>query len=88
MATEPRTVHLEVNDAGGWRRVSTFNLNDFDDGDLELHAEHLLQMSANPRIKARVIMPGDTAPLVTWTRQDGWREWGHPGSRQAQGTLA
>lgn len=88
MATDNRIVHLEVNDSGGWRRVSTFNLDDFEDGDLELCAEHLLQMSTNERIKARVIMPGDTAPLVTWTRQDGWREWVHPGSRQAHGTLA
>jgi hypothetical protein len=88
MNTEPRTVHLEVNDAGGWRSVSSFNLADFNDGDLELCAEHLLQLSNNPRIKARIIMPADTAPLVTWTRQEGWHEWVHPGSRRAQGELA
>lgn len=88
MDNEHRIVHLEVNDSGGWRRITSFNLNDFEDGDLELCAEHLLQMSTNERIKSRVIMPGDTAPLVTWTRQDGWLEWVHPGKRQAQLELA
>lgn len=83
MATAHRTVHLEVNESGGWRRVSSFNLEDFEEGDLELCAEHLLQLSNNPRIKARIIMPADTAPLVTWCRQDGWREWVHPGQRAA-----
>lgn len=81
MTTNNRIVHLEVNDSGGWRRITSFNLDDFQEGDLELCAEHLLQMSTNERIKARVIMPGDTAPLVTWTRNNGWREWVHPADR-------
>ena len=85
--TQQRLVHLEVNDSGGWRRVTGFNIDDFEEGDLELHAQQLLEMSAHPRLKARFIIPGDTAPLVTWTREDGWREWVHPAQR-AQGTLA
>ena len=81
---EPRLVHLEVNDSGGWRRVTSFDLDTFEDGDLELHAAHLLEMSSNPRLKARVIMAGSTsAPLVSWTRADGWREWAHPSQRAA-----
>jgi hypothetical protein len=76
VATEPRLVYLDVNDSGGWRRVTSFNLNDFEDGDLELHAQQLLEMSSNPRLKARIIIQGGLAmPLVTWDREDGWREW-------------
>lgn len=74
-SNQPRIVHLEVNDSGAWRRVSSFDLDDFNDGDLEVCAEHLLELSTNPKLRARIIMPGDTAPLVTWERQAGWREW-------------
>jgi hypothetical protein len=81
MAAEQKRVHLEVNDSGGWRRVTSFDLADFEDGDIEQCAEHLLEMSCTPRLKARIIIPGDTAPLVTWTKKDGWREWVHPGER-------
>jgi hypothetical protein len=70
-----RIVHLEVNDSGAWRRVTSFNLDDFEDGDIELSAGQLLEMSSNPRLRARIIMPNDTAPLVTWSKAEGWREW-------------
>jgi len=74
MATDTRIVHLDVNDNGAWRRVTSFDLDAFEDGDLELCAEHLLEMSANEKLRARIIMPGDTAPLLRWNRVDGWRE--------------
>jgi uncharacterized protein (UPF0128 family) len=70
-----RPIHLEVNDSGGWRRVTGFGLDDFEDGALEYTAEQLLQLSTNAKLRARLIIPGDTAPLVTWTREQGWREW-------------
>jgi len=73
-----RIVHLEVNEAGGWRRVASFDLDQFEDGALEHAAQALLELSNNPKIKARIIAPGDTAPLVLWTRADGWREWRMP----------
>ncbi len=76
-----RTVNLEVNERGSWRRVMSADLDTFEDGDLELHAEHLFQLSDNPRLTARIIMPGDTAPLVTWSREDGWREYVSPARR-------
>lgn len=82
-----RIVHLEVNDSGGWRRVTSFDLDTFEEGDLEVCAEHLLQLSAHEHLKARIIVPGDTAPLVTWSRETSWREWVHPSQRQAQPTL-
>jgi len=71
----PRLVNLEVNDSGAWRRVSAFDLDDFDDGALEFAAEKLLELSTNEKLRARLIMPGDTAPLLVWRRAEGWREW-------------
>lgn len=80
-ATDRRIVHLEVNDSGGWRRITSFEVEAWEEGDLETCAQHLLEMSTNPRLKARVIIPGDSAPLVTWSMKDGWREWAHPADR-------
>ena len=87
MDTDRRIVHLEVNDSGGWRRITSFDVKDWEAGDLEMHAEHLLEMSSNPRLKARVIIPGDTAPLVTWCQADGWRELVHPCMREPERLL-
>lgn len=70
-------VHLEVNDSGAWRRVTSFARDDFEDGGLEHAASMLLDMTANARLLARIIVPGSTAPLVTWSPQDQWRDW-HP----------
>ena len=69
------TLHLEVNDAGGWRRVMSFA-----DGVVTRRAvmsnnPPTAECSDSPRIRARIIAPGDTAPLVTWTAADGWKEW-------------
>jgi hypothetical protein len=72
----PRIVYLEVNDSGAWRRVTSFDLDWLEDGDLEHCTDALLSLSANPKIKARIIVPGDTAPLLTWKKGDCWREWG------------
>jgi hypothetical protein len=76
--TPQRLVNLEVNDSGAWRRVTSFALNDFEDGDLELRASHLLSLSSNPKLKARLIIPGDIAPLLSWTRDTGWTPWRAP----------
>lgn len=76
--------HLEVNDSGGWRRVMTFDATEDDDADSVMHlADQLLRWGTNQRLKARIIMAGgvDTAPLMTWTVDDGWREWVHPKDR-------
>lgn len=70
-----RTVNLEVNDSGAWRRVTSFNLDAFEDGDLEYLVEQLLCESTSDKIKARLIIPGDVAPLVDWNKVSGWRVW-------------
>lgn len=76
-----RIINLDVKDSGSWRRVTSFDIDQFEDGDLEYHAQSLLELSNNPKLEARLIIPSDTAPLMTWTRENGWREWVHPAER-------
>lgn len=83
-----KRVHLEVNDSGAWRRVMSFDAKHDDDVNSVMHlADQLLRWSDTSRLRARIIIPGDTAPLMLWTQADGWREWVHP-ARSAQGVLA
>jgi hypothetical protein len=70
-----RIVNLEVNDSGAWRRVASFDLDWQEDGELEDCADALLTLSRNTKLKARIIAPGDLAPLLTWKHGDMWREW-------------
>lgn len=42
---------------------------------VQLRAAYLLLENNNPRLRARIIAPGSTAPLNTWTTDDGWKEW-------------
>lgn len=70
-----RVINLDVNDSGAWRRVASFDLDEFEGGQLEHVVDVLLGMATNEKLKARLIIPGDTAPLMTWTRQGGWEEW-------------
>lgn len=69
------TLHLEVNDAGGWRRVMSFASVSGTLREVMSNAGYLLSLSDSTRIRARIIAPGDTAPMVTWTVADGWKEW-------------
>ena len=70
-----RIIHLDINEKGAWRRVTSFDLDSFEEGDLEHCAHGLLELSANKNLKARLTIPGDTAPLMTWTHAEGWQEW-------------
>jgi hypothetical protein len=70
-----RIVNLDVNDSGAWRRVTSFDLDWLEDGDLEHSADVLLSLSTNAKLKARIIVPGDVSPLLTWKHGDIWREW-------------
>lgn len=72
---DKRIVNLEVNDSGAWRRVTCFDIDCFQDGSIEYAAANLLEMSANPRLKGRLIIPGDEVPLMTWKRDTGWKHW-------------
>lgn len=70
-----RIINLEVNESGAWKRVTSFPMTWFEDGDLESCADSLLELSANTKLKARLIVPGNTAPIMCWKHGDGWREW-------------
>lgn len=79
MTTKP--INLEVNDSGAWRRVMTFDASNDDDSESVLHlADQLLRWGLNHRQRARLIIPADTAPLMTWSHEDGWRDWMRPGA--------
>jgi len=52
--------------------MASFDLESFEDGDLEHAADQLLRLSSKP-VKARLVMPGQI-PLVTWTKTEGWRD--------------
>lgn len=71
-----RIINLEVNEKGAWRRVTSFDLDTFEDGDLEHCAGSLLDLSSNKSLTARLIIPGDTAPLMLWNHTNGWVDWG------------
>jgi len=74
--TDTDTLHLEVNDAGGWRRVMSFEKSSEPQFEGVLVSTHqLLRHSANPRLRARIIAPGTTAPLMTWTHDGQWQNW-------------
>ena len=68
-----RIIHLDINEKGAWRRVTSFDLDSFEEGDLEHCAHGLLELSANKQLKARLIIPGDSAPLMTWTHGESWQ---------------
>jgi hypothetical protein len=70
-----RTVNLEVNEKGAWRRVTSFDLDKIQDGDLEYLTDALFSLSNNDKLAARIIAPGDVAPLMIWKHGDTWREW-------------
>jgi hypothetical protein len=70
-----RIINLDINEKGAWRRITSFDLDMFEDGDLEHCAHSLLELSQNKNIKARLIIPGDTAPLMYWSHGEGWTEW-------------
>lgn len=67
------TLHLEVNDAGGWRRVMRFSRIDL--LNVQGVAGMLLQLSDNEKLRARIIRPGTMRPLMIWTRETGWDDW-------------
>lgn len=83
MTTQPkadRPVKLQINTAGAWRDVITFDVECEDE--VLYHAPNLVGCSVHPdRVSMRVIIPGDTAPLLHWTHENGWREWASGAAR-------
>ena len=76
MSDEPKLVMLQVNTTGGWRNVMQFDVRG--DSAVMYAAPLLFSLGTDEgmRTKLRVIIPGDTAPLVDWCFEKGWQEWG------------
>jgi len=74
-ATAPRLVQLQVNTSGAWRNVMVFDVAR-DHEVMDLAPRLFLQSQYGEHAKLRVIVPGDTAPLVDWSWKQGWLEWG------------
>lgn len=72
-----RLVQLQVNlGTGAWRTVMDFEVQDSDDV-MDL-AEKLFEwghVKSTKGIRLRIMKPGDTAPLMDWSENDGWQEW-------------
>lgn len=72
-----RLVQLQVNlGTGAWRTVMDFEVQDSDDV-MDL-AEKLFEWghtNSSKGIRLRIMKPGDTAPLMDWSENDGWQEW-------------
>ena len=78
MATpELKLCTLQVNvGTGAWRTVMDFELQDA--GDVMDLAENLFEWgyTKHPKgIRVRIMKPNDTAPLMTWCKNEGWQDW-------------
>ena len=73
-----RLLNLEVNTSGAWKRVTESDLDQFEGDSLREQIAQLLGMSTYERITARLVIPGDTAPLWIWNKTTGWAEWRGP----------
>lgn len=74
---ERKIVKLQVNAKGSWRDVMQFDVQD-EDAVLFAATEFFKWDLNADRLSLRVIIPGDTAPLMTCKPAEGeWEAWGH-----------
>lgn len=74
---EKKIVKLQVNAKGSWRDVITFDVQDEDA--VLFAATEFFQWDVNAgRLALRVIIPGDTAPLLICKdpTEGDWKAWG------------
>ncbi len=67
---KPRLVKLQINTSGAWRHML-----DFDCADSGRVLPAAAELFSQIKCTGRVIMSGDTAPLMHWTAEGGWVEW-------------
>jgi hypothetical protein len=70
--TTARPGKLQVNTTGAWRNVLDF---DASNGDQVMEYAAQLFAWAGPKASLRLIAPGDTAPLMTWSPDKGWQKF-------------
>ena len=68
---DPRIVRLQVNTTGAWRNVMDFSL-DWEE-DVLTTAPHLFGLATHPG-SLRIVVPGETGWLASWTPAEGWRD--------------
>ena len=77
MTTELKLCLLQVKvETGAWRHVMDFEVQDADDV-MDL-AEKLFDWGytkSDKGIRLRIMKPGDTAPLMLWSKNEGWEAW-------------
>lgn len=78
--TELKLCQLQANvGSGAWRTVMNFEVQDADEVmDLSEKLFEWGYTSCTKGIRLRIMKPGDTAPLMTWSENDGWKEWMRP----------
>lgn len=70
-----KIVKLQVNAKGSWRDVITFDVKD--EAEVLHAATELFKWDTHARgLSLRVIIPGDTAPLLVCSPVEGeWKTW-------------
>jgi hypothetical protein len=59
-----------------WRTVMDFEVEDADEVMNQAHDLFMWGFTkCSKGIRLRIMKPGDTAPLMTWSENDGWEEW-------------
>lgn len=74
-ASDKRIVKLQLNASGAWRDVMKFEVEDADQ--VMYQAQELFKWDIHARkLALRIIIPGDTAPLLLCRLNEGeWIEW-------------
>lgn len=71
---------LQVNTAGAWKDVARFDVADEAACAAVMNAARDIGFYATHDVRFRVVRDDAlNEPLMTWTKQDGWKEWRHAG---------
>jgi len=71
---------LQANTAGAWKDVARFDVADEEACACVMNAARDIGFHATHDVKFRVVRDDAlNEPLMTWTKQDGWKEWRHAG---------
>ena len=69
---------LQVNTAGAWKDVARFDVAEEAACAAVMNAARDIGFYATHDVRFRVVRDDAlNEPLMTWTKQDGWKEWRH-----------
>ena len=80
-APEPvKAAKLQANTAGAWKDVVRCDVADEAACTAVMNAARDIGFYATHDVRFRVVRDDAlNEPLMTWTKQDGWKEWRHAG---------